>query len=554
MKKSMHNLIKVFATGFIVLVLFSLPLFWARWFCKVSFDSIVNKLHIETVYMKPSGFLPPELESDPNIVRQSVVMARIQSDWLTRILGVNEYVQQRQVGEEFCDVYFYLDDSDQWSYFDRNSGLIVCQFINKESFKDKTVFRGNVKLFIGPDGISETPDESLGRFLSPVGAVAEETWPSLIVYDKKLRRFYRIDLEEMKVFKGPEILQDSQFQLVQVGKLIKGPDSVYIDWHTPERKGSGEEAKGKSTRFKQYQDGYLIPIVHQDAVNTAGRYILVLDNSGQIHLLNRRTLEISGKAGYLPAPRTLFPSNKSVTAKDLLAYRVLPVAFDGKYAGMCVAAVSREGTAMALAVFNEKGELVKREDTIWSKYIGAQNEDYNIYSSEAVCFNTPWGPTKTIFKYLLENLHPPILSLASYFGASAFEARSGHRALFVLPDSFIAMKGRQIDKRSIDTFGAALIFMLPSIILAALLACRVNKDALIVGLSKNTRTYWLIGTFCFGLIAYITYRCTRPKTALVTCRNCGKLRRPDMDKCHRCGSDWEVLELQPPDWLVCDTR
>jgi len=86
--------------------------------------------------------------------------------------------------------------------------------------------------------------------------------------------------------------------------------------------------------------------------------------------------------------------------------------------------------------------------------------------------------------------------------------------------------------------------------LAIWLATRVSKDAVVVGLSENARAYWIIGTLAFGLTAYITYRLTRPKITLVTCPNCGKMRRPDMAKCHRCKSDWLVPELRPPVWRV----
>jgi hypothetical protein len=94
--------------------------------------------------------------------------------------------------------------------------------------------------------------------------------------------------------------------------------------------------------------------------------------------------------------------------------------------------------------------------------------------------------------------------------------------------------------------------MSPAIILAIVLAHIVNKDAVVVGLSKNARLYWVFGTLAFGPVAYITYRLTRPKMTLVTCQNCGKPRRPDMDKCHRCKSGWHVPELTPPLWRVLD--
>jgi hypothetical protein len=101
---------------------------------------------------------------------------------------------------------------------------------------------------------------------------------------------------------------------------------------------------------------------------------------------------------------------------------------------------------------------------------------------------------------------------------------------------------------------SALGLMLPSIVLAIWLAGRVGKNAAVVGLSRNARLYWIVGTTAFGLVGYITYRLSRPKIALVTCANCGHPRRPDMDKCHRCGSPWHVPELIPPTWKVLDSQ
>ena len=156
-----------------------------------------------------------------------------------------------------------------------------------------------------------------------------------------------------------------------------------------------------------------------------------------------------------------------------------------------------------------------------------------------------------VVEYILENLQPAILGLASYFTASSFEATAGHRALFILPNSFVAMFSRN-SIGIVGPFFVALLMISPSIILGLLLAILVRKDAVIVGLPKRAKFYWLIGTICFGLSAYITYRLTRPREALVTCQNCGKLRRPDMARCHRCGSKWLVPELTPPAWRVID--
>ena len=219
---------------------------------------------------------------------------------------------------------------------------------------------------------------------------------------------------------------------------------------------------------------------------------------------------------------------------------------DHKYRGLFAAAVSREGTALALAVFDANGVPIKSDQT-WTT---VRRGNIITYSSSVVFFGAPWAPVMTIGKFLLENLHPPILSLASYFTAGSIEAASGHRAMFLLPNSFIAMKGRDARGNIATRFLAALLLILPSIVLAIFLAVRVGKDAAVVGLPQKTRRFWTLGTIAFGLASYITYRLTRPKITLVTCANCGKPRRPDMETCHRCGSKWDVPELIPPVWRV----
>ena len=60
----------------------------------------------------------------------------------------------------------------------------------------------------------------------------------------------------------------------------------------------------------------------------------------------------------------------------------------------------------------------------------------------------------------------------------------------------------------------------------------------------------MAATVLFALPAYVTYQITRPKTARVTCQNCGRDRWVDREKCHHCGSPWLVPELIPPAWRV----
>ncbi len=582
--------VNVFATGFVVLTLLSIPLFWFRFICHTSL-SVNMPNDTKGVFIRPSGLVPTEFENDPNVVSHSIVSARIHSEEKGFLsLGIVDYFIRRFPGEPRSNVYFFHSDRD-CMYFDKKSGQIVHIYTEKQIMPDKTTREKEVQLYIGPEGVSETPGKTLGRFIDPITdhGWLENRWidirwkklRDLILYDKKLRCFFKIDFNQRTVIKGPKLgKNDRRHKPIQIGLLDKIPFELsYLNW-TPPR----IEVADRDPNKMGYSSTDLKPIIQTGYDLDAGPYLLVLDETGRIDLLDketlefvRRTPEFSGVAGRLPGPETYFGSRSSVTPQDLLDYEVWPLALttyffenpeevrvtfgdpsfyfrrassrvERKYLGMFAASLSRDGTALALTVFDEKGKSIKSEYTRLPKQEGR----YTSYlrSSKAVFFGAPWSPALTIGKYLAENLHPPILSVASYFTASAFEAACGHRALFFLPNSFIAMKAGDRQENIAERFMSALWLILPSIILAIWLACRVSKDAVTVGLSENARAYWIIGTLAFGLTAYITYRLTRPRITLVTCPNCGKMRRPDMPKCHRCKSDWYIPELTPPAWRV----
>ncbi len=547
MKSLINYPVKVFATGFVVLVLLSIPLFWFRFLCQTSL-AVRMPSDARNVSIRPSGLVPPELENDPNVVRHSYVRAIMRQEPL--FLGIVDYFQARSPGGRYSNIY-YIEPDENWMYFDEKLGLIVRKYTDVQSRPDKPWAKlvKRIELFAGPEGISETPDKTLGRFISPI--IDSERWYPLRLYDRKLRHFFTVNFYKRTVVKGPRLGKDDSHKPVRIGRLSKNSSLCYLYRSPPMVKPTDEDIeKGR------YRPTSLKPIINWVY---PGRYLLVLDESGRIDLLDIETLEFVGTAGYLPAPETFFPSKRSVTPKDLLSYEVLPVAFttDKKYRGMCVAGVSREGTAMGLVVFDENGKLIRKKYSRLAKYRGPQyrgHQTIDVRSSKAAFFEVPWAPALTLTKYLLENFQPPFLSLASYFTASSFEAAAGHRALFLLPDSFVAMKGRDVSEGMAGRLPSALLLMLPSIILVILLTWRVSKDAAAVGLSENAKLLWVIGTIAFGLTAYITYRLTRPKITLVTCTNCGKLRRPDMARCHRCGSKWHIPELTPPTWRVVDEQ
>ena len=561
MKLLTNYIVRVLATGFVVLTLLSIPLFWLRFLCRVSLS---ERMPVRNVSIEPSGYISPETDEDPNLTHRSRVSATMRPELCMFLLGIVDYVSSRSSMPGNSNVYV-ARSKENWAYFDEKSGQIIYRYTDAETMPDNSRLRRQVQYHIGPEGVSEIPDEALGRFVEPI---IDRSWVDressrnkpgdLILYDCKLRQFFRIDFDRPQVIKGLEVSDDILYDPIRIGLLEKNQFYLDLDWLPPRMETSGY-------RYRTGRYGLQTGAVIQSAQHhNAGPHLLVLDRSGRIDLLDKEKLQFVGAAGRLPQPATLFGDENSTMPDNMLSYQVKPLYLGAqidpnerqgrgepepdpnslRYAGAYAACVSRDGTELVVATFDDEGHTK-------SRISGGRRRDSS--ADEMAYFGTAWAPATTVGKYLTESLHPPILSVASCLTASAFEAGAGHRALFLLPNSFVAMNARDNRGRFDARLIATLMLISPSIILAAWLACRVAKDAAAVGLSKNIRSFWALLTLAFGLTGYVTYRLTRPTITLVTCANCGKLRRPDTDTCHHCKSKWQVPELVPPTWRVLDS-
>jgi len=551
-KRSIGQSMKTVATGFMVIFFLIIPLSLGRYV----YDGILVAKIDATAKISPSGVLRPEIENDPNITEHSEASGSV-NPWpwhrciVHALLGSHSW----EFTKRFYAGHYLLEDSGIIQYFeslekgvrhsyyplgtwgpfielihfDEVGGQLVCHHKELESYLEKDTWEwdGAVVLYVGPEGMSTNRHEAIGQFESPVIylRLASE-WlkrpPVSFVYDKKTHRFFAFDFEAQTMRIGP--------------KLPHGPIC-------PVDIGYSEEADLFAVSFSHPHHTYSRYQVPPENLTTKG-YLPVFNESGRIDLLDPNTLELRGPAGYLPRPRT--PAGwAAAKLRDLLGYDVdiislrprigppLKGDMEGEYLGLVTGSLSRQGMWASVAIFDKDGRLVKTAH------------------SEANFFKQPWGPALSVAKYFFESLHPPVSTLASFFTAYSFDARSTHRALFLMPNSFVAMT-RDYQGNIFYMFVIVLLLMLPGLLLAGVLAWRVDRDAVEIGLSLNARRLWLAGTLCFGLVGYTTYRLTRPVIALVTCANCGNPRRPDMEKCHRCGSPWHVPELTPPPWRVLD--
>lgn len=548
-----YNLINILATGVVVTVPVLLGLFWMRWVCHVEQVDLISGA-VRELAIRPSGLLPFERADDPNLKSPSAVVARTRPEGLVLTgLGITQYIQSRMPLGPNSYVYRWepVTDGDRL-YYDPSLGLMV--YSDKMSVPQPGGAR-NVRHFTwyaGPEGVGDTPAPELGRFISPL-ANRFEVRPQ-VIFDRGLRRFFAIHWQDRLVEKGPELADDAPYRPVQVGFLQKNTWNTF--WLNVDIVSPGFAEAQDRDRGRQQPDVHF-------GVLVGTNLILVLDASGRIDLLDSETLEFVGSAGGLTAPATLFGRSRHVAPEDLAAFMVEPVCTykrgrgDGwTYAGCVVGSVSRELTAMRLDVFDPNGRQIASRETELPLYAwtdeGPSGASRTVSTARGIYSALSGVPMVAVAKFAVENLHPPGLLVLSYFAAPHLEGTAAQRSLFLLPDSFVAMRARDTSLGRIDRFFAALPFLLLSIGLAALLSSWVNRDAVKIGLSNDARKLWVAATIVLGLPACLTYRLTRPKVALVTCQNCGLGRGPDRERCHHCGSLWLVPELTPPAWRVLD--
>jgi hypothetical protein len=493
MNNSIHNLLKILSTGFIALFFMSILLFWAKkpfeaGLYSNSFDEKQNEIS-KTI----TGFVK---DLDKNST-----------------LGIERYIHWGSstmcpgivhTGYEWMYNYpiYYLaaafqDKSPQIIYYDKESGLVVyCKVVLKD-VDGKSKWIKEIFGYAGPQGISQTPDEKLGRFMNPKTALYRWSPDQVVLFDNDLSRFFLVKFKKKTVLKSIEFPAGDDRRPLQIGLLEKNP----------------------MIRFDR-------PYPPEDEKNT-----LVLAQNGTILKFNAEKMDYEGFAGYLP--------DKGFYNRLLLSYSCRPVYENKKYAGLLVVGISDGIVSINITSFDVRGKRLKQE----------------IISANT--WNTSGGSSLWIAKYLLESLHPPILNLLTAYTAQGVDAFfNAQQSLFILPNSIVGMIQRNSDLRrpgqGVEFFFIRMIFILPSIIFSLILAWRVSWEARNVGFPKQERTYWVLGTILFGLPAYITWRITRPAVVQVTCQNCGRLRRPDFDTCQHCKSPWHVPDLTPPAWRVYD--
>lgn len=522
-------LVRVFSIGIISLVMLSLVLFAARRLCELP-KFVWFWPHQTVIKYSPSGLAGDyELSDgvrDANTILPSVAIARFNT-WDFSWFGLGLTADREFVKWDLsCDARSrsFFASNIVWPnlrkgsrergfyalYFDEDMGLFV--YCNSTRGR-KGRWSKQVHSYIGPDGFSDSYSANLKRFGDVEFYRAAQR---VLVFDHNEGRFYRMDFDSNQVQPGPS-LSDSDMSgrdVVQIGHLAKNAHLLLVDWIPPRYRSDNKCVNGRLNRFPSHEKAF------------------ILDATGRIDIFDIDQMRFVGPAGFLPSAS---PSADDIAARgrELFAYRVIGVYDGDEYLGAVVAGLSQDLDGMTLTVFDKNGN----KNTGDGRYMTLSS--------------FPGGIALGICKGVLETFQPVVFGVGSYLTAPVFDAAGTHRAMFLLPNSYICMVSR-FESNFYKRWFTFLLLLLPSVLLGFLLAGRVLRDAKSIGFSGRSRLWWFIGTISFGLAAYIAYRFTRPPDVLVTCTNCGKLRRPDTDCCHNCNSPWSVPELTPPSWRVLD--
>jgi hypothetical protein len=164
----------------------------------------------------------------------------------------------------------------------------------------------------------------------------------------------------------------------------------------------------------------------------------------------------------------------------------------------------------------------------------------------------PGGFASLLGKYIIESLQPAGFNILSYLTAHNYDGSKSQQAMFVRPNSYIAMFANDNNEPFLIRLLVALLIMGPSLIIGVLLGWRVGKRAKALGMSRRAVRLWTYGTIFTGVAGYLTFRFTKHAEAMVTCKNCGQLRRVEQDNCHNCKTNWQMKHLETASWRILE--
>jgi hypothetical protein len=557
------------AIGFIVIFFWSIVSYWGDW---------IYNLSSTEINFASTRLYEPELlrinTTDPkNYIKGSFHCQIDLKDYIYRQTGLG--ISVNYSFEPETEFSYPTDEGCRLSFaYDKIIGQFVIRNINHQQKEPTQKIVG----YIGPKGYSAAVDPQLGTFSNPFFVHWIRLSSGLtgrIVYDNVLRRFYRIEInytvrrptpkitfytiltDSIKIIEGPQLQTDKN--IVDVWKWKENPSAFSLSWMPPQQRirklkpeyseGQYASADPNTLPDETYREKF-IPLENAPKSHTNKNEFFVLYEDGRIDYIDGNTLTVTKCAGYLPQVG-FYQQSMSNHPHDLGDYDILSL-YDpnDKHLGTAAATVSRDGLSMQIVFYDDKGKSIAGETENIPLYYFTNNGPL---SGLSVLTSLPRGPLLIALHYLWENLQPPVLRLMDLPASRWFSPATGYSHLFVRPNSMIGLL--KFDASAAHFWFLWLFLMLPSLVLSVWLGINARKKAGLLGYDQLSRDAWFIAILAFGIPAYITFKLLLPKQRMITCANCGNLRRVEFETCQSCKRDWKKTKslTTAPDWCVRDT-
>ena len=562
--KTQKRILYAVAVGFAALLFWNSILFWVNFYYNMAFTENTSNAKSATA----GAPVIIEMQEPNELVNQALINSDYRPGSWTCKFYQNDFLIFRQMG--ILD--FFLRSGTEKSQT-RQSGSKMIEIAYAKTLRqlvvreiDLTSERPMLKNigYIGPKGYSTRENPDLGTFGKPLLArdyswfVGNDT-SSQFLYDIDSRRFYRIDMEvskeefknqtyfnvqldSIRIVEGP-VQEQSGWNPVKIGWYIRSGHTLYpevlrLEWKPPYRVerephpviGSEEEVVEKT-----------VPIKDAPRPSASKPGFLVLHQDGRIDHVDGETLTVVKTAAAFLPELGFYEHSRSRRPRDMADCTAMGL-YDpnGLHLKTIVAALGRDGFTMALDFYDANGNLRVHRSLGNSDGVGFLWDDIS------------GGAFYLTFRYLMENMQSPLLRLLDLPAASWMEPGNRYSTLFVHPNSFVGLM--KIEPDHIEFWSQLLLLMLPSLMLSSWLGIKARRKAALLGYDTTDKDIWFIAILAFGIPAYITFKLMLPKEKMITCANCGNLRRVEFDVCQSCKRDWQKTKTltTPPNWSVKD--
>ena len=330
-------------------------------------------------------------------------------------------------------------------------------------------------VYMGPHGIAAKPDSALGKFKkAPLmnESALSSFSTTVLIFDPESRQLYTFDPFALTYTESLPIRND--IQPVKISTLFVIGNR---NWSIT----IGYPAQALSHPAQE--------------IDT-----LILDKTGAIYVLNTATMTLSNSVAFIP--------HVDKNPLQMLAFAAVHRSLNFKDVYI-TASVPDNGDALHVRIYDDKGKILY------------DNINY-----------TPGLDGRLITSITAQSFLPFISCVSSYCLGPYFTAMDSYQSFFLVPHVLLAGTSRMTDSRLI----MPVFFLFWPLLVGVILACLTLRNAKQLGIPNKSCCPWFLGVLFFGVPAFLTWLCVRPKITMITCNSCGLPRRPDTEKCHHCGA------------------